>query len=344
MHKKNFKNIILFLFAAIISLTLAEVFLRVAHPYNDTNPVPIIGHDKLPYVMVPNTETQTIDGVFISINSLGLRDVDFTSEKIAPDHTFLVVGDSTTYGYGVDVNDTFVERLEKAITENDSARISFINAGHSGFNLIDYYNLLNELKNKLDFDDIIIGLMGNDYTNSSLQYKFIDDIGVSKGSVWDRHNVPSQFIKVLRNSAIYLTLGNAIKGFRNKNTTFNQSNRVDNELLLKTINNVLQKIKKFADINESQLYFIYLPTKTELMARQAHYPQFLEAIEKFAGQFEKTHFLNLASRKRVLESINEIYFKNDWVHPNGIGHKIYCDEILEFLRETGTNISNSREC
>ncbi len=337
-------NLLFFGLVLLLLVIFSEVFLRLLHPYNDTNPVLVEADQILPYKMVANTQTKSIDGVKILIDSYGLRDIKPETNKSDEIKTYLVLGDSTTYGYGVEASQTFVERLQHARNEQTSNISSFINAGHSGFNLIDYANLLNVLNEKIEYDFLIVGLMNNDYTNTSLNYIFKNGIGITPGSLLDRHNVNAKLIKILRNSAIYLTVGNAIKGAKYNSSKPSIEKVSNNQNILASVNNSLEKIKKLADTRHSPVFLVYLPTKIELLNAEVHYPNFNAAIKKFADTNSDVYYLDLSKQVMLIDNVENIYFKTDWVHPNPAGHSIYCSEILKFINEYESNVSASSEC
>lgn len=339
--------IINFLFVGLVLLILiifSEVLLRVLHPYNDTNPVLVEADQILPYRMVSNSQTESIDGVQISTDGNGLRDIKPKTNQPSEIKTYLVLGDSTTYGYGVEASQTFVERLQDVRNEQVSETNSFINAGHSGFNLIDYANLLDILNEKIEYDNLIVGLMGNDYTTKSLTYIFKNGIGIRPGSLLDRYNVNPGLIKFLRNSAIYLTVGNAIKGARYNSTKPSSEKALNNKHIIVAINNSLEKIKKIAYAQNAPVFLIYLPTKTELLDLEPNYSNFNVAIEKFANTNPDVYFLDLSKQSILINNVDDIYFETDWVHPNPMGHKIYCSVILKFINELENNVSTPAEC
>ena len=330
---KIITNLVIVFIAFLFSGICAEIFLRFLHPYNDTNPVPIASDPILPYRMIPNTKSFSIDGIQISIDSEGLRDIKPQKSSNNLGSTYLVLGDSTTYGYGVEARDTFTELLQNARNGDGDTSYSFVNAGHSGFNIGDYTNLLLELKNKFKFNFLIIGLMGNDFTTHSLVYEFDDGVGISKDSLLARYNVRPELIKLLRKSALYLTVGNAIKGARYRVTQRSVDTSPDVGTNSREVEQKLDIISQFSISKNVPVLMVYLPTKTELINSEASYPIFNALLAKFATKNKNAHFLDLTKNTTILENIDEIYFKQDWVHPNPNGHKLYCGEILEFLNK-----------
>ncbi len=67
----------------------------------------------------------------IAINSKGLRDREFPYEKPAGTRRVLCLGDSFTFGYGVEAGETFAKLLERALDDSAAggARWEVLNAG-----------------------------------------------------------------------------------------------------------------------------------------------------------------------------------------------------------------------
>ena len=99
----------------------------------------------------------------VSINALGYRQQEFRFDKSAQTRV-LVVGDSFTFGYGVEEADGYVRVLERElIAANASLNIEVINAGVPAWWTDAYYLYLKTRGLALDPDVVILGLfMGND--------------------------------------------------------------------------------------------------------------------------------------------------------------------------------------
>src|SRR3989339_352779 len=66
-------------------------------------------------------------------NSQGLRDYEYGLKKPGNSIRIAAVGDSTTFGSGVNLEDTYVKQLEKILNKNCSKKIEVINFGAGGF-------------------------------------------------------------------------------------------------------------------------------------------------------------------------------------------------------------------
>ena len=78
--------------------------------------------------------TDTISGGHrIVLNPYGLRDVDFPSLRPEGERRVLCIGDSTTFGAGVDADETYPKQLERMLNERqENNRWRVINGGGQG--------------------------------------------------------------------------------------------------------------------------------------------------------------------------------------------------------------------
>lgn len=78
-----------------------------------------------------------IMGAESTINSLGLRDREYSYDKPADTYRILVIGDSVTFGFGVRLEETYSKRLEKMLNDKYGAqgrRYEVISAGVGNYN------------------------------------------------------------------------------------------------------------------------------------------------------------------------------------------------------------------
>lgn len=100
--------------------------------------------------------------ISIRTNSVGMRaDREYTLEK--PDGVFRIVGlgDSFTFGYGVNVEDTYLARLERLLLESGT-NAEVINLGVAGLGTAEELRILQESGLQYDPDLVILGYYVND--------------------------------------------------------------------------------------------------------------------------------------------------------------------------------------
>ena len=139
----------------------------------------------LPYRLRPSatiigrSNTDEFDYSYLH-NRLGFRDVERTIEKPLGVYRILALGDSFTYGIGVDFEDTFVHRLETSLNQRRGShpRVEVINAGiprsypETQRLLLEHYGL--------DFapDLVLVHFLPNDVIDT---YYGLDAVDVTEG-------------------------------------------------------------------------------------------------------------------------------------------------------------------
>ncbi len=98
----------------------------------------------------------------VQINNRGLRDSSFNLEKSENTFRILVIGDSLTFGYGINRSDVYIERLERELNEEFSKKIQVINAGVPGYGMKDKYLLLKHKGLQYNPDLIVVTVNSND--------------------------------------------------------------------------------------------------------------------------------------------------------------------------------------
>ncbi|MFW8601256.1 GDSL-type esterase/lipase family protein [Desulfobacterota bacterium M19] len=120
----------------------------------------------VPFLLKPNIVVHW-GGVTIKSNDAGIRENKSSSEiKKVADKKILVIGDSITFGLGVEQHNTFPSQLEKMLPKLTGERYEVINAGISGFNVSNEESLLEYLTNLYTPDIIIWCVIANDYDDS----------------------------------------------------------------------------------------------------------------------------------------------------------------------------------
>ncbi len=120
--------------------------------------------------------------VEVRTNSLGLRDHEVLPEDSSLTR-IVVLGDSFTEGYGVDVDSCFVKRLERRLNNSSDPRFRVYNCGISGFSPLLEYLLLRKKAIALRPDLIIMEFDMSDV---------MDDHALTKIAEFDREGVPAR--------------------------------------------------------------------------------------------------------------------------------------------------------
>ncbi len=211
-------NILLLILSIFISLLLGEGLVRVLESKKiikiDRGILNALNMYVSPYVyvfkpyssrIVPNIESQS----YWQINGHGLRDVDYSFDKPNNTYRVAVIGDSITFGFGVDLFESYPKILEKDLNHLQDGKVNYevMNFGKPGFGPIEYDEIWKNLASKFHPDLTIVGFyFGNDVIDA--EGRFLEDKYISWHALPDRL-VPytvNEFLK--NNSSLWLLILN----------------------------------------------------------------------------------------------------------------------------------------
>ncbi|MFC1491845.1 SGNH/GDSL hydrolase family protein, partial [Nitrospinota bacterium] len=139
---------ILVIAGCVFSFGILEITLRIAIP-QITGPNQLTHHPELGVIPIPNQRGRVvIPGVFdytYRNNSYGLRGKAYSFKK-SNKYRVLLLGDSFTYGVGVNDNQTFSYHLEKLL-KSSIGPTEIINAGIPGSgtsHALKFFNILGK--------------------------------------------------------------------------------------------------------------------------------------------------------------------------------------------------------
>jgi hypothetical protein len=144
------KNFILFIVSLCLVIVLAEFVVRFA--FSDIT-------------STANMQTwfgQRWKAEHVTLNSLGFRDVEFSSPKSNAVYRIAVIGDSFAYGQGIPVSKRFSNIIEQTLNKSD-ARYEVLNFSLPGKTVLDELNILQKMVLPLDPDFILVQWLPNDF-------------------------------------------------------------------------------------------------------------------------------------------------------------------------------------
>lgn len=113
------------------------------------------------------------------INEIGLRDYPIEKKKPDDEYRILFLGDSFTEGQGIQIEDTFVKKLEDLLKNADfskdedlaNKKIRTINAGVAGYSTVLEYLYLKNRGIELNPDQVIVDMNVTDFTEERANLK-----------------------------------------------------------------------------------------------------------------------------------------------------------------------------
>jgi len=164
-----FKNIALAIVSTGLMLFLLEMVLRVTEvvpartlEYAD----PVLWRTNIGPLKPGQTFTDRFKRQLpftVTVNNLGLRGRDLSPAKTPGATRILCLGDSYTFGAYVDDTETWPAQLEEILKERNPARdLDVVNAGISGFTIVDELDFLKEHGLDLQPDIVVLAFVLND--------------------------------------------------------------------------------------------------------------------------------------------------------------------------------------
>jgi lysophospholipase L1-like esterase len=211
--------------AVLLALGLCELTARLffpAPPEPAREPQLLFEvHPSVGFLHKPDQQGWLDDGL-ATINALGLRGSMPPTPKPRDEFRIVLVGDSTTFGWGVNDDETYGVHLERLLSRMAQGRqVRVVNAGVAAYDLEHAARLLRHLAPSLEPDLVLVGLFWND-----LPYERTSPDGVRQqapasaaapGRPNDGRprrqfrlgNQPSRFNRVLRSSRMMFVIRHA---------------------------------------------------------------------------------------------------------------------------------------
>ena len=166
---RRFAPVALVLVGTTVGLLLVESTLRVAGlwampDYAATNWYRQSSLPGVPYLLKPNLGI-TWGGGRIATDEFGLRN-EHPAAKPQRVYRILTLGDSVTFGFGVDQKRSFPAVLQDLLNTKGGQQYQVINAGIPGYNIADEGALLPALLARYKPDLVLWTLVSNDYDDS----------------------------------------------------------------------------------------------------------------------------------------------------------------------------------
>jgi lysophospholipase L1-like esterase len=235
-------------------------------------------------IFEPNSKAryQTIEFDFIAdINSLGLRDREIRIEK-GDKYRILCFGDSHTFGWGVNVENSWPKKLERYLLANGYENIEVINCGQGGKYTRTYKKYIEKAVPLLKPDLVLVGVLQLDDLAQLYEHNFIINQTYVNAKILK--NVAREIKSVLRKYLKY-SFRNvfSLLGNREANTVEIKTNwKASANSIIKnfkhlqkirfyTLDDSVQSLFKSGNLNPGLLkYYINFPDRDIIFNNPAH--------------------------------------------------------------------------
>ena len=264
---------------------------------------------KIGHVHEPNAEAYLM-GVDVSINSDGFRDDEYPVER-TDKYRILVLGDSLTFGWGVEHEETYVQLLEERLNA-ELRPTEMINTGHGNYNTSQQVNLLRDKGLKYNPDKVVVFFFINDAEVTPQRSKWTPVARLrSVTFLWSR----------IRGLLTRAAPGQTFESFY----TALYEDDFEGFIAMKDAFLELQGITEERGI---ELQVIMIPELHDLV----NYP-FSEAYGKVYGFLAENGIpvIDLTSDFAGYEDAEGLWVAPDDAHPNALGHSMIAEYSYPFI-------------
>lgn len=302
--------------------------------------------EKRGYTLTPNyrmTHHTSEFSASIAINSEGLRDHEYPDGKDPKIFRILALGDSFTFGVGVNSEETYPKLLEAMLNKASGGKAArtyeVVNAGVEGYGTEQEYIQLRELQARYKPDLVIVGLHSND----------IDEVMQGIPAANKKHKLKRRFYFLSYLRGVQLLVTQAFtKEFLLEKILAIYEDRYSPEFerALHRTEELLVQIRDFASAGDAKTLVVVIPSCLEIDRAEWEKKGFAkfysdEFFTRNMGRFSDTFTAFGKSRQLptlpllpALRNSGErpIYFTRD-VHWTRAGHRIAAESIFQYVTD-----------
>ena len=323
-NRKIFVKVIFFIIVLFLLILTLEIGLRLTYPiYSNFNSEmwryskdikTLSNITNVSHIHLPNKHSKLYN-VDFSTNSLGFRDYEYSITKPSGVKRILVLGDSVTLGWGVNLTDTYPKVLERMLNNKSKIKYEVINTAVGNYNSEMEVNML-EQQFYLNPDAVVVGFFPNDAENTliiknDLIYKLKKSFYIYP-FFWDKY-IKLSYLFASRNgnytSMVHLYYSDEYGGKENLNRAFSKLSKLSKDKKFKVYVVIIPQFYnefKDYDLNEAHSYIIELCKKERFIC--------VDALKSFKPY-----------------KLKDIVISYEDAHPNPIGHKIIAENIFEMI-------------
>ena len=344
--KKFLLRLFLVFMATALTLACVEILVRIFwDKLNGETVIPLslkthrfTANPLMGYELVPGSVSFE-DNAWYRINRDGIRDRDYSLAKTEGTFSIAAVGDSVTFGLGLELEDTWPKQLEREL-QNTDPRVEVINFGVMGYNTPQEAERIQDKVLKYSPDLIIIGYSLNDIGIFSRERRVL---GTFKG--YDTFLTTGiGFIDgLLSHSKTYMLVKNRL--FMKKTATARPQYSKDGRKLIKKgysryffdayqeaenwqiLNAAFAKIRTLTQQSIPVLFVIHPELK-----EMDHYlfTEIHEIVKKLCRDYGFPVFDPLV--EMLAYKARDLRISKANVHPNALGNKVFIQAVSRYLR------------
>lgn len=356
MKNRKLVHILLFLVSASFSLLAAEFIVRTVKPQQTVRPHVHFNISMgvfRPNVNYIDSYSKADPPYSVRTNSLGMR-MDEEVDRSPLRKKIIALGDSFTYGWGVELEDSFFGILKETI-ETKSPSIQLLNAGVSGAGTSHVFQHLKIYNRLINLSGVIYFMKSNDLENNidqSTEYqitqtKQLDNgdlqlIDVKRYSPFKRFllkKTPYTWLNI--HSQLFVLLKSSIKSALGKPPSVSPMNIdtgkiKDAEFAYKVTHAHLRRLIEYCEDINKPLLIVWVPDKIEIKRSEG-----TQLSYKFFEDFKKTVLTDkifdpTAAFQKKMHGIKLSSVIISDGHFNPLGNRIYYevvqDKVFDFVK------------
>ena len=264
------KNILLLLVTLVIFSLLAELILRSVLPPLIVWKFPQESYrfdNQTGHWLEPDQHAYTHSAI-VETNSEGLRDQDYSANAPEGVIRILAIGDSQTFGNGIELEETWPKQLETVLNKTADKQYEVINAGLAASDTWQHEIILERLLPKYNPDVVVLAFYVNDVVK-----KFTPSPKMKQ----NREAGQSRLVYTLKKSALLMSLRTAYGAI--KNMVSPAKGFLVQQALLKgedspvlkerwqQVNDSIASMKRMSDAHKARFIIISLPRRDQIDGR-----------------------------------------------------------------------------
>lgn len=247
------------------------------------------------------------DIVKIEINRRGFRDKVYSVEKPEDVYRIAVLGDSVTFGWGVNRSHTYVEVFGEKINRASKRKIQVMNFGVPGYDQDEEVELLKSEVLRYEPDLVLVGYTPDEdilpkNLSAEEEATVEEHVESLRSNISSREEARERMLK--KNEIIY--------------------SEYNNETIEQSWSRVARRLERLENISERENIPIGIFSHTYHSEEQS--PRLESAADKYGWDYIE---IGISTRE-----FSEKYrlSENDW-HPSVKGHNVIAEEIYKYYRE-----------
>ena len=340
-------NFSIFVLTVILFSIIAEVIMQINS--KEKNLVDTLSEcvressdENMGLEFIPNSEC-TFKGTQVKINSQGLRDYEYKLEKQENVFRIVTLGDSYTFGWGVELNESYPKLIESSLNENSDKKYEIINFGTPSHNTMQEARLL-EIKAIAYKPDLII--IGYTMGDPECYWKFCsDELKAATYNAFEKSfSIPTDHItkeRLLQRSLFLRFISNKYDIILHR---LNIRRMDDNNVIIKlhyknsatwkSVQESFRKISKIAKENNAEVLIVVFPEIDFLSSDYILSDVSKQVIEEADKNGFNTldlfpYFVEEEPRSLMVTPGDDGHDG----HPNAKAHKIAADAVYNFMKK-----------